>query len=251
MRRFAPRLWLTLAALSLLVSLSLISLDGTPASAQQGQGQNQGQGQGGKGKRNQEEEEMRLPSDPRLLELHRDFVLKAGKLATEYEAKKDYDKARDVCYEILKLVPRYPAAKSMLAKLDGIEATAEKLNIEIQANKTWQDTGVIIQEGKPFAISATGEWNFKLEHKLTPDGMDVPKEFRDFRLGSLIGVIDTGDPKEARPFFIGAGMERKADRSGKLYLQMHDSDHRDNAGKISVEIRGTFTRTNSKAAAKD
>ncbi len=36
-----------------------------------------------------------LPSDPQLLGLHKEFVVKAEKLALEYERKKQFDKARE------------------------------------------------------------------------------------------------------------------------------------------------------------
>ena len=37
-----------------------------------------------------------LPDDPQLLGLHKEFVVKAEKLAVEYERKKQFDKAREV-----------------------------------------------------------------------------------------------------------------------------------------------------------
>src|SRR5262245_49187131 len=51
-----------------------------------------------------------LPSDERLLALHRDFVKRAETLAKEYEGDKDWGKARTVYEEILKLVPQYAPA---------------------------------------------------------------------------------------------------------------------------------------------
>ncbi|MHB1035452.1 MAG: hypothetical protein ACYC35_20170 [Pirellulales bacterium] len=179
-------------------------------------------------------------SDKRLLALHREFVLKAEKLAAEYETAKQHEKARLVCEQILKLVPNYPKAAQMLQRINEEEANAERKVIEVAADRPWQDTGIRTVPGKPIQIKATGTWTFKMSHKLGPDGMEVPPEMKDFKLGSLIGVIATDDPKQRKPFLIGAQKTFVADRAGRLLLQMHDSDPSDNQGKLSVEIRGTF-----------
>lgn len=183
-----------------------------------------------------------LPDDPKLLDLHKDFVVKVAKLAKDYERNNQTDKAR-VCYEqILKLLPGHPEAEAMLAKIRETEATAERRVFDVQANKGWQDTGVHLIAGKPVRIQADGSWLFRMSHQLGPDGMSIPKELRDFNLGSLIGLVAVGDPKDARPFFIGSEIEFTADTSGPLLLRMYDSDPADNSGKLNVEIRGTFER---------
>jgi hypothetical protein len=183
-----------------------------------------------------------LPADPKLVELHRQFVIKAEKLAMEYEQEEEYDKARDVCREILKLVPGYPKALQVLERIDKAETTADEKKLEIHANRNWQDTGVQVIQGKPIVIEASGTWTFRMSHVLDSEGMEIPKELRDFKLGSLLGVIVTGNPKENKPFFIGSGTRFVADQSGRLYMKMHDSDPQDNAGKLDVQIRGTFDR---------
>ena len=45
-----------------------------------------------------------LPVDPQLLGLHKEFVVKAEKLAIEYERKKQFDKAREVYESMVRLV---------------------------------------------------------------------------------------------------------------------------------------------------
>ncbi|MEX2558657.1 MAG: hypothetical protein WD403_02030 [Pirellulales bacterium] len=183
-----------------------------------------------------------LPDDPKLLELHRDFVVKAARLAKDYERGNQIDKAR-ACYEqILKLVPGHPDAEEALANIQQKEATAQRRTIEVHANKGWQDTGVVLIAGKPVSVHAEGSWSFRMSHQLGPDGMEIPEELRDFNLGSLVGLVAAGDPEEARPFFIGSSKEFRAPLSGPLMLRMYDSDPSDNAGKLSIEIRGTFER---------
>ena len=185
-----------------------------------------------------------LPSDPRLLTLHREFVKKAEKLAAEYEHSKQPDKALVVYEEILKLVPAYPRARQALDRLHERELTADRRVFDVLANKSWQDTGIKAIPGKPIRITASGAWTFNMSHKLGPEGMEIPPALKNFKLGSLIGVINAeqDDPKKIKPFYIGQSMELTPQQSGPLLVRMHDSDPSDNSGKITLEITGRFER---------
>ncbi len=183
-----------------------------------------------------------LPSDPRLLELHKDFVLGAEKLAAEYERAKQFDKAKEVYQSILKLIPRYPNAEQGLKAALQAQVSVDKKVLDIQANKEWQPTGVLLSEGMPVRIDTSGRWTFRIEFDGDAAGIEIPKEYRDFNLGALVGVIDSGNPKEAKPFLIGQGKEFTADRSGQLWLRMYDFNNTDNSGKISVQIQSTFLK---------
>lgn len=190
----------------------------------------------------QEEGEPQLPDDPKLVELYRDFIVRAGKLAKDFEREQDVDNAR-ICYEqILKLVPGYPDAEEALARIRQKEANAQRRSIDVLAVKGWQDTGVDFLAGKPFTIRAEGSWLFRMSHELTADGMEIPEELRGFNLGSLVGMIDAEKEDDRKPFFIGSAGEFKAPATGRLMLRMYDSDPSDNSGRLNVEIRGTFMR---------
>jgi hypothetical protein len=41
---------------------------------------------------------------------------------------------------------------------------------------------------------------------------------------------------------VGASSEFTPEKAGRLFLRMYDSDPSDNAGKLNVEIRGTFEK---------
>lgn len=224
--------------ISLLSSAVLISfcsdVNGQPGKARQPRN-NQSTNQ-------KKDEPPALPSDKRLLALHKNFVTEAEKLAGEYERDRDWDKAKDVYSEILKLVPQYSAAQDKLNAIKLREATASTDSMEVSAKKDWQYSGIILQEGKPIAIRAQGKWTFVLEAETSPEGIVIPKELQEFKLGSLIGYIDTGDAKNDKPFEIGAETSFIAKQTGKLYLRMYDSDPNDNSGSIKVEFAGSFTK---------
>jgi hypothetical protein len=195
------------------------------------------------------EPEAKLPDDPKLLQVYEQFVLHAEKLAADYVKNDQLDKARAVYEEIVRLVPSYAKGKQGLEEIKQRQATFMRANVSIYANKGWQDTGVIVAEGKPFQIYATGKWNFRLSHEVSADGMEVPKELRDFNPGSLVGKIEDSDPKGGKPFFVGSSYSNTPNKTGRLLLCMYDADPTDNVGEMKVVITGSFAAGGQRAGA--
>jgi hypothetical protein len=184
-----------------------------------------------------------LPNDPELLNLHREFVQKAEKLAVKYEKEKQWSNAKDCYQEILKLVPQYPPAKQKVQELLQLEAGAYNHSVVLRANEKWKDTGVTVIEGRPITIRATGTWTFTLTADVSADGLKIPEELREFDPGCLVGMIippDVQDRKEIKPFMIGSEKQFIPPKSGSLLVQMYDNDMRDNSGELTLEIQGTF-----------
>ncbi len=134
------------------------------------------------------------PADKQLTALHNRFVSEAEKLAKQYLKTKQPDKAMAVYEEIFKIVPENEVAQEALGSLKKYETTARHLTFEVQANRDWQDTGIRVIAGKPLKLVATGTWELNMSHELGPDGLEMPKVLKDFKLGSLIGRIE--DPSE-------------------------------------------------------
>lgn len=210
------------------------------------------QNQKNNGDKKGEQDANPLPNDERLLKFHQEFVKSVEKLAQEYEKGRDYDKAKAAYGEIVKLVPQYGPAKAKFDELTARESTANKHSIEIFANKAWQDTGLRVEAGKPIAIRATGQWVFKLQVGINADGIDIPKELREFNIGCLIGVIDTGsgDPKDFEPFIVGTEEQFVAKKTGKLLLRMWDTDPTDNEGSLKVDFLGSFKTATAEREAR-
>jgi hypothetical protein len=169
-------------------------------------------------------------------------VNRAEKLAEEYDKGKQFDKSKACWEEILRLLPDHPKAKQMIEGYNAREAVADKKTVEILATKEWQDTGVIVLPNKPVHITANGKWTFTLSREITAEGIEIPKDLRDFPLGSLVGVIKTDDVKDPKPFIIGADKSFVADKPGRLYLRMYHNSPSENKGKLSVDIQGTFEK---------
>ncbi len=179
-------------------------------------------------------------SDKKLLSIHQEFVARAEKLALEYENGKDWDKAKTVWGEVLKLAPQHAVAQAKMKLLLEREANADATRFTVKADDAWQDTGVVVMAGKPVRVRAGGYWTFGLKLRLSPEGIQIPKELREFNLGSLIGVVDTGNPEDLKPFPIGDDKSWVPEKSGRLLLRMYDISPEDNEGSLQVEIRGSF-----------
>jgi hypothetical protein len=180
------------------------------------------------------------PPDKQLLALHARFIKDAEKLANQYLKSRQPDRAVAVYEEILKLVPDEPAAKRQLEKLRHFEAVADRKVMEVKANADWQDTGVKIMAGKPYKLAATGTWTLNISRELGPDGMEMPKQLKDFKLGSLVGMVDAPGVTEPKVFVIGSSKDLTSDVSGPLMVRIHDMDPSDNQGFLKLEITGRF-----------
>ena len=82
-----------------------------------------------------------LPEDPQLLGLHKEFVVKAEKLAVEYERKKQFDKAREVYESMVRLVPNFASAEAGLQRILGNQRIQDRKLVTVEANQMWQDSG--------------------------------------------------------------------------------------------------------------
>ena len=179
-----------------------------------------------------------------MLSLHKEFVVKAEKLAVEYERKKQFDKAREVYESMVRLVPNFAAAEAGLERILGNQRSQDRKLVTVEADQMWQDSGVNLQVGMPVHTEVKGIW--KVVYETGPKGIEIPKEFqqRDSRikLGSLIGVIVNSptELKAAKPFLVEHGKNFTANKTGRLFLRMYDVDHTDNEGKVLVLIQSTF-----------
>ncbi len=190
------------------------------------------------------ENQPKLPSDPQLLGLHKEFIAKAERMAVEYERKKQYDKAREVYESLVRLVPKYAAAEEGLSRVLANQRLSDRRLTDVEANQQWQDCGVMLQQGMPVRIEVKGTW--KVVYETGPKGIEIPEEFRQrdnrIKLGTLIGAVANtpAELAEAKPFVVENGMEFNAKQTGRLYLRMFDVDPTDNEGKLYVLIQSTF-----------
>lgn len=186
----------------------------------------------------------KLPADPQLLALHKEFIARAEKLATEYERKKQYAQAREVYESLVRLVPKYGSAEAGLQRILSSQSMQDQKVKQVQANQQWQDSGVALREGMPVQVEVKGKW--KVVYETGPKGIEIPNEMRPqdsrIKLGTLIAVVVTSPAElaDAKPFVLKGGDEFIAKKTGRLFLRMFDVDPTDNEGSIFVLIKSTF-----------
>lgn len=181
----------------------------------------------------------------------KDFSTRLGRIAMQYEQSGAHDKAKAAIELILKVSPNDEVAKRTLDRIAREELTENKKVVRVLANQSWQDTGLRVMAGRPVAISAQGQWVFKMSRSVGPEGMEVPDEMRRFPLGALLGIIDpvTSAASEAksegkrekggpRPFLIGSQQVLTPQATGRLFLKIHDTDEQDNSGQLTVTVSG-------------
>lgn len=190
------------------------------------------------------ENQPKLPADPQLLTLHREFITKAEKLGAEYERKKQLDKAREVYESMVRLVPNYQAAEEGLSRVLGGQRFQDRKLVNVDATKLWQDTGIVLKQGMPVHVEIKGTW--KVVYETGPKGIEIPDKLRPkdnrIKLGTLIAVV-VNNPSEltdANPFILEHGKDFNARKTGRLFLRMYDVDPTDNEGNLYVLIQSTF-----------
>ncbi|KAA5545917.1 hypothetical protein FYK55_03110 [Roseiconus nitratireducens] len=185
-----------------------------------------------------------LPADPQLLSLHKEYIAKAEKLASEYERKKQYDNAREVYEAMVRLVPNYAEGEAGVQRMLQMQTMKDRKIAQVSAAGSWQDSGAKLQKGMPVHVEVKGTWKVVLE--TGPEGVQIPDDQKlpdsRIKLGALIGVIadSSGDLDKQKPFLIRAGDDFVADRTGHLFLRMYDVDPTDNQGEMLVLIQSTF-----------
>ncbi|QEG38852.1 hypothetical protein UC8_08100 [Roseimaritima ulvae] len=184
----------------------------------------------------------KLPDDPKLKDLHREFIVKAERLAMEYERRQEFTAAQSAYESLLRIAPDHSLAKQALQRVLDAQAQDKRL-VRVSASEEWQDTGIKLIKGMPVHILAKGTWT--LSHEMGPEGLVIPDEYKlkdnRIKLGSLIGVISpSGNIQDGRPFRIGESKDFTADRGGTLFLRMYDFAPSDNEGTVMVLVRSTF-----------
>jgi len=100
------------------------------------------------------------------------------------------------------------------------------------------DTGIRLAKGDKFTIRASGEVTFGImAGSGGPEGIDFLPAYNYFaenKHGCLIGRIRGSDDDPW--FYVGAGGDFIADRTGELQFNVNDNDPDNNVGEFKVEI---------------
>jgi hypothetical protein len=128
-------------------------------------------------------------------------------------------------------------------------APGRRQSVTIRADRGWQSSGVRLEAGRSYRVTASGRFQVAEEAIATgqkqpwsSEAGGVTIEYYDGRpLGILLGAIDARDNAKSgfdRPIAIGLGTTIRPDADGTLYLRVNDSAGRldDNRGTLTVVI---------------
>lgn len=119
----------------------------------------------------------------------------------------------------------------------------------IAADRGWQSSGVLLEAGKSYRLSATGRFQIAVEDvngvetQWPCEAGGVTIEYHaGHPLGMLLGAVvpskASGNSGFARPLAIGLGRTITPEVSGTLYLRVNDSAARlgDNRGALTIRV---------------
>jgi hypothetical protein len=121
--------------------------------------------------------------------------------------------------------------------------------LTIAADRGWQSTGVMLEEGKPYHVEAAGRYQIATEQvqgalqpwPCEPGGITL-EYYAGRPLGMLLGAVVDVESNDmagfAEPIAIGLRIDLRPARAGTLYLRVNDSAARlaDNRGSLAVTI---------------
>lgn len=123
-----------------------------------------------------------------------------------------------------------------------------EIQITLKADKGWQSTGVLIEQGKKYTLTASGQFTLAQSPKpwtSEADGISF-RYFGGEPLGKLLGAIRTESPDSIataqslrQVFPVGSNHTLIATQTGTLYLHLNDawSQLSDNSGSLRVQVR--------------
>ncbi|MGW8256709.1 MAG: hypothetical protein ACWGMZ_04410 [Thermoguttaceae bacterium] len=141
----------------------------------------------------------------------------------------------------------YDISRTVIDFTPGQPLLEKKAAVAIAADRGWQNTGIQLQQGVNYRLTASGRYQVANKPKIwwcEPGGVSI-RYYKGRPLGILLAVVRPEQPLSKspsaflKPTTIGRGSTITPEQSGTLYLKINDSaaELDDNAGKIKVEIQ--------------
>ncbi len=117
--------------------------------------------------------------------------------------------------------------------------------VVVTANRGWQCSGIRVDRGAVYSVSAEGQFLLQERPELWPSeagGVSI-QYYRGAPLGMLLGSVRLDEAKPgianlANPFHLGLSRNIRPDESGTLYLRINDhpAQVKDNSGELIVTV---------------
>lgn len=143
-------------------------------------------------------------------------------IASEFYKQGQKEKSLEILGRIEKLDPGAPGLRQKIQTIREEMMVANGLDVEIETNRGWGNPIAEVEEGKPFRVTAAGEYKLTLTATIPLSGLPVADPSKDYApgipFGALMGVIVT-DGKPSDPFLISAQAEVIPKKSGVLLIR--------------------------------
>lgn len=234
------RMWLTAALLACMATVA------APTSLAQGSAAKPGASAKVNGKKTNPLEVKRL--DARLDEVRESFLRDTTTLILSYENLGQYERAKTLLESLQKLDPRNEPIRAKLGELNAKIIDINEFETEIDTDATWQPIGVVTKD-RMLRIRVTGDYNMTISQtSLGPEGLPtatLQDLAANIPLGAVMGVImpagsvgGNQNDKPPRPFAVGTGFEKPAERDGILHLKVNVPPDARCTGTLKVKVSG-------------
>ncbi len=141
----------------------------------------------------------------------------------------------------------YDLQRNAVLYAPGKPCPGEGTTVTVRTDRGWQSTGVLLQRGKHYLVTAQGRYQLAQQPKpwwCEPNGITY-RYHEGLPLGILLGAVrpeeyDAADPSALlNPGAVGQRLVVEPKRTGTLYLRINDYpwDLANNQGTIRVTIR--------------
>ena len=141
----------------------------------------------------------------------------------------------------------YDIERTLLDLTIGKPLQGARREVETAADRGWQSSGILVERGKSYRISARGRFVLATEPKpweSEPQGVSI-RYHAGLPLGMLVAAINSPAPLSKPPYAsmltilpIGHAQVFMAPVSGTLYFRVNDywNELSDNSGNVQVTI---------------
>jgi hypothetical protein len=190
--------------------------------------------------------------DAKLDEVRESFLRDTTTLILSYENLGQYERAKTLLESLQKLDPRNEPIRAKIGELNAKIIENSEFEVELDPGESWQPIGAVTKD-RMIRIRAAGDYKLTASLSLGPDGVPTGNPAEDLvanvPLGAVMGVIAPAgsagqfagggqNDRPARPFAVGSGYEKPADRDGVLYLKVNTPPDTKCVGRLTVKVSG-------------
>jgi hypothetical protein len=190
--------------------------------------------------------------DARLDEVRESFLRDTTNLILSYENLGQYERAKTLLESLQRLDPRNEPIQAKIGELNLKIIESNEFEVELDPGESWQPIGAVTKD-RMIRIRAAGDYKLTASLSLGPDGVPTANPAEDLvanvPLGAVVGVIAPAgsagqfgsggqNDRPPRPFAVGSGYEKPADRDGVLYLKVNAPPGTKCVGRLSVKVSG-------------